>query len=1287
MPTFLSGDITTNGHLEDAAPRHTFADIPTVENYPDFLDIQLKVFHDFVQDDVPPEDRENQGLQEVFNEHFPIEDSRGRYSLEFVNYELDAPKHTMQECIAQGLTYEVPLNATLRLSSKEEEDGEEAIEAIEQEVYLGELPFMTARGTFIVNGAERVIVSQLHRSPGVFFSKEMHSNGTELYSARVIPFRGSWMEFSTDVRDVLWAYIDRKKKVPVTTLLRALGHSDDETLIRMFDLADAVDFDDEESFQEKAVGRELANSVTIEKVIEIVDEDTGEVVDEETEREVLLPAEHELEEDDFEALDEHDISRVYVIKEDVGEEALDRSTLVTTLQKDATHTEEEALYLIYEKLRGSEAPDLDSAKQALERLFFSDQRYDLGDVGRHRINERLELDVDEDTQVLTKEDVVGIVHELVKLQNGEATADDIDHLSNRRVKTIGEQLGSQFSLGLARMARTIRERMNLRDADKFTPKDLVNARTISSVINTFFGTNQLSQFMDQTNPMAELTHKRRLSALGPGGLTRERAGFEVRDVHYTHYGRICPIETPEGPNIGLISSLCVYGVINDFGFIETPYRVVEDGRVTEEVEYLTAEQEDKAIIAQANAPFGEDGHFKEDQVRCRYRGDFPIVEPGEVQYMDVAPNQIVSPSASLVPFISHDDANRALMGANMQRQGVPLLRSDSPIVGTGLEGQVAKDSGACVVAEGDGVVEYVDAERIVVRYDEDQQKTDLTFGEPVREYQLTKFRRTNQDTCMNQKPIVQQGDRVEDGQVLTDGFATEKGELALGKNVLCAFMPWQGYNFEDAIVISERLVADDVYTSVHIEEFEHEVRDTKRGEEELTREIPNVSEEATKDLDERGIIRVGAEVNPGDIIVGKITPKGETDPTPEEKLLRAIFGDKAGDVKDASLKAKPGMDGVVIDTKLFSRRQLDPASKKMEEKRLENIERNKERKLENLNERFFNKFFGVVEGTTSAGIEDRDGNTIVPEGGEFDPDVFESVDPQMLSTRMQFTDEEGVNEDIRTLLKNYKSRRRDIVGKAKREEHQVQMGDELQAGIVQMAKVYVARKRKIQVGDKMAGRHGNKGVIANVVPVEDMPFLDDGTPVDIVLNPLGVPSRMNLGQIYETLLGWAGDKLGVKYATPIFDGATLEDIGDELEKAGLPRDGKAQLYDGRTGEPFDEKTTVGQIYMMKLSHLVEDKMHARSIGPYSLITQQPLGGKAQFGGQRLGEMEVWALYAYGASSTLQEMLTYKSDDVQGRSQAYESIVKGKNMPSPNVPESFNVLIRELQGLGLEVTLD
>ena len=1303
MP-ITNGSVTTNGSLTNGAAtsgqyvgsddlhlsarngRDTFARIPAVWDYPDFLNIQIQAFHDFVQDNVPPEERKEEGLQAVFQEHFPLKDSRERYTLEFVEYGLDAPKHTVEECIAQGLTFSVPLKAKLRLSKKAE-DEEEAEEAIEQEVYLGTLPFMTRQGTFIVNGAERVIVSQLHRSPGVFFGRDIHSNGTELFSARVIPFRGSWVEFSTDVRDVMWAYVDRKKKLPVTTLLRALGFSSDQELVNIFELAETADISSESAFED-FIGRELATSVIIERDVEIIDEDTGEVIEEEIEREVLLPAEHELEPDDFETLSEHGVEQVFLVREKSDEEdELDVSTLVTTLRKDPTHTEEEALHHLYEVMRGSEAPDLETARGILDRLFFSEKRYDLGDVGRHRINDRLNLDVDPGEQTMTRDDIVGIVREIVKLQNGKSTADDIDHLSNRRVKTVGEQLRSQFSLGLARMSRTIKERMNLRDADKFTPQDLVNARTISSVINTFFGTNQLSQFMDQTNPMAELTHKRRMSALGPGGLTRERAGFEVRDVHYTHYGRLCPIETPEGPNIGLISSLCCYATINDFGFIETPYRVVEDGRVTGEVAFLTAAQEDQTIIAQANAPIEEDGHFTNDEVRCRYRGDFPIVPPEEVQYMDVAPNQIVSPSASLIPFLEHDDANRALMGSNMQRQAVPLLRNEAPLVGTGLESRVARDSRAALVAEGKGVIEYVDANRIVIRYEQDKEDADLAFDDPVRTYELTKFRRTNQDTCINQKPIVEAGQEVEEGDVLTDGFCTDKGDLALGRNLLCAFMPWRGYNFEDAIVLSERLVQDDVYTSVHIEEFTHEVRDTKRGEEELTREIPNVSEEATKDLDERGIVRVGAKIGPGDIIVGKITPKGETDPTPEEKLLRAIFGDKAGDVKDASLKAPPGMNGTVIDTKLFSRRKLDPASKKMEEQRLKRIEREYEEELADLNEQFWEKFFSLAEGLKAYAIEDREGRQLVAEDADIQRSDFEDVDPAQLNPAASYTQGDVTNQKVKQLLRNYTAQRKDIEGRKDRSEHQVQMGDELPAGIVQMAKVYVAKKRKIAVGDKMAGRHGNKGVVAKIVPQEDMPFLEDGTPVDICLNPLGVPSRMNLGQIFETLLGWAGDKLGTRFATPIFDGASMDDIADKLEEAGLPRDGKAQLYDGHTGEPFDEKTTVGQIYMLKLSHLIEDKIHARSIGPYSLITQQPLGGKAQFGGQRLGEMEVWALYAYGASATLQEMLTYKSDDVSGRSRAYESIVKGDPMPEPGIPESFNVLVRELQGLGLEVSLD
>ncbi len=1275
-----------NGHSLDGNGRISFARTVPVQDYPDFLDVQLKSFRDFVQDDVPPEEREDIGLQAVFKEHFPIQDSRERYMLEFIYYGLDAPKHSVEECIAQGLTYSVPLKAKLRLSSREDEDEDEAEEAVEQEVYLGNLPYMTERGTFVINGAERVVVSQLHRSPGVFFGQSVHPNGTELFSARIIPFRGSWIEFSTDVNNVMWAYIDRKKKLPVTTLLRALGFSSNEELVRTFDLADSFDVKDEAEFS-KVVGRKLAASVTVERTAEVIDEDTGEVIEERKEREVVLPADHELKPEDFALLQDAGITKIFLIREDEEEEELDKSTLLNTIRKDPTNSEAEALEYLYFQLRGSEAPDLETARGVLDRLFFSEKRYDLGEVGRYRLNKRLRIDESLETLTLTQGDIIAIIRELVNLQNGKSVVDDIDHLGNRRVRTVGEQLAAQFSLGLARMARTIKERMNLRDAENFTPQDLVNARTVSSVINTFFGTNQLSQFMDQTNPLAELTHKRRMSALGPGGLTRERAGFEVRDVHYTHYGRLCPIETPEGPNIGLISSLCVHAKINDFGFIETPYLVVRDGVVTKEIQYLSAEEEDNVIIAQANAQVDENGNFKTEYVKCRFRGDFPIVEPKKVQYMDIAPNQIVSPAASLIPFLEHDDANRALMGSNMQRQAVPLLRAEAPIVGTGLEARVARDSRANIVAEGPGVVEYVDATKVVIRYDQSAEDADVTFEEPIKTYHLTKFRRTNQDTSVNQKPIVKVGQRVEEGTVLTDGFSTDKGDLALGKNVLVAFMPWRGYNFEDAIILSERLVAEDVYTSVHIEEFELQVRDTKRGEEELTREIPNVSEEATKDLDERGIIRIGADVKAGDIIVGKITPKGETDPTPEEKLLRAIFGDKAGDVKDASMKAPPGMKGVVIDTKLFSRRKLDPASKKQEQQRLAEIESKLETDIADLNRKFWEKFFRITDGQVSAGVEDREGRVILSEGAKFTREAFTDVAPTSLNPAYDFVQDKDANRRVKRLLRNYGIIFNRIQGEAKRLKHQVQMGDELPPGIVQLAKVYIARKRKIQVGDKMAGRHGNKGVVARIVPVEDMPFLEDGTPVDIVLNPLGVPSRMNLGQIYETLLGWAGKKLGRKFATPIFDGATMEDITAALEEAGLPTDGRAQLYDGRTGEPFDQKTTVGYIYMLKLSHLVEDKIHARSIGPYSLITQQPLGGKAQFGGQRLGEMEVWALYAYGAAHTLQEMLTYKSDDVQGRSKAYEAIVKGENMPEPNVPESFHVLVRELQGLGLEVKLE
>ncbi len=1271
-----------------ALPRQTFARTRTVQDYPDFLGIQLQSYEDFVQANIAPEERDDTGLQAVFKEHFPIQDTRERYTLEFIHYALETPKHTVEECIAQGLSFAVPLKAKLRLSSKEDEDEDEAEEAIEQDVYLGNLPFMTERGTFVINGAERVVVSQLHRSPGVFFGSNIHPNGTQLFSARIIPFRGSWIEFTTDVSNVMWAYIDRKKKLPVTTLLRALGFSSNDDLVTAFDLADTIKVDNKRNWK-NAAGRKLAASVTVERVDTVVDEDTGEVISEEMVRDVLLPADHELSEDDYGLLKDANVSKVFVVQEkDEDGDSIDNTSLLNTIKKDPTHNEEEALKYLYEQMRGTEAPDVETARGVLDRLFFSDKRYDLGDVGRYRLNQRLRhTDVPLETLTLTVQDMTSIIRELIALLNGKASVDDIDHLGNRRVRTVGEQMSSQFSLGLARMARTIKERMNLRDADSFTPQDLVNARTVSSVINTFFGTNQLSQFMDQTNPLAELTHKRRMSALGPGGLTRERAGFEVRDVHYTHYGRLCPIETPEGPNIGLISSLCVHARVNEFGFIETPYRVVKDGKVTDTIKYLSAEEEDDAIIAQANAPLTDKNTFAGDTVSCRYRGDFPLEDPDNIQYMDVSPNQIVSPAASLIPFLEHDDANRALMGSNMQRQAVPLLRPDSPYVGTGLEGRVAQDSRAVLVAEAPGVIEYVDATKIVVRYKQVKSDSDVAFEEPVKTYKLVKFRRTNQDTNVNQRPIVQQGDKVERGTVLADGFSTQNGELALGKNVLVAFMPWRGYNFEDAIILSERLVQDDVYTSLHIEEYDTQVRDTKRGEEELTREIPNVSEEATKDLDDRGIVRVGAEINPGDIIVGKITPKGETDPTPEEKLLRAIFGDKAGDVKDASLKAKPGMKGVVIDTKLFSRRKLDPASKRTEQQQLAEIDAKLQREVAALDTKFYERFFKLLDGKTSGGIEDREGRVLLTEGEMISSASFAEIAPVQMAPRSSFTDDAATNRKVRKLYQNYGQIYNRLQGESKREKHQIQVGDELPPGIVQTAKVYIARKRKIQIGDKMAGRHGNKGVVARIVPQEDMPFLDDGTPVDIVLNPLGVPSRMNLGQIYETMLGWAGKKLGTKYATPVFDGAKVEDIEEKMIEAGLPVDGRVQLYDGRTGEQFDQKTTVGIIYMLKLSHLVEDKIHARSIGPYSLITQQPLGGKAQFGGQRLGEMEVWALYAYGAASVLQEMLTYKSDDVQGRSKAYEAIVKGENMPSPNTPESFNVLVRELQGLGLEIKLE
>jgi DNA-directed RNA polymerase subunit beta len=1263
--------------------RLTFASTEHVLDYPDFLDIQLKSFREFTQLDIAPEDRKNQGLQKIFNDNFPIQDSRETHILEFLHYSVDTPKYSMKECQERGLSYAVPLKAKLRLSAVDEDD--ETTETIEQEVFLGDLPWMTDRGTFIINGAERVIVSQLHRSPGVFFGQNVHPNGTQLYNARVIPFKGSWIEFSTDIRDVLWAYIDRKKKVPCTTLLRALGYSTEDDIFSLFELSEEIEFGTKKKFNKEVVGRRLATNIVVEKMEEVVDDETGEVT-EALNREVLLERDHEIEEDDYGMFKEAGVEKIRV--QTLSPEDSERDVMMNTLRKDPTHDEESALGEIYKQIRTGEMPDPETARQVLERLFFSDKKYDLGEVGRYRLNKRLKLDVDMDIRYLVKEDIVAIIKEVIRLKNMKSQVDDIDHLSNRRVRTIGEQLGQQFSIGLARMSRTIKERMNSRDAEQLTPQDLVNARTISSVINTFFGTNQLSQFMDQTNPIAELTHKRRMSALGPGGLTRERAGFEVRDVHYTHYGRLCPIETPEGPNIGLISSLCVHAKVNDFGFIETPYRKLKDGKVTDEIEYLSAEQEDETVIAQANAPIDKKGVFKNENIFSRFRdGEVGLAKPEQIEYMDVSTNQITSIAAALIPFIEHNDANRALMGSNMQRQAVPLLRPEAPVVGTGLEHRAAKDSRAIIAAEEDGEVVYVSAKEIRVKYDRTDMEQQCYFDEGIKTYDLTKFERTNQDTTINQKPIVQVGDKVVKGQTLADGCATDQGELALGRNLLVGFMPWRGYNFEDAIVVSERVVQDDIYTSIHIQEFEQQVRDTKRGEEELTREIPNVSEEATKDLDEQGIIRVGAKINPGDILVGKITPKGETDPTPEEKLLRAIFGDKAGDVKDASLKTPPGVSGTVIDTKLFSRKRDEQISRKEEKKQVELENERHAEKVEELNSKMVDKLYTLLRDKTSPGVYNFSGVELIPKGEKYRKSDFEELDPVNINENIDWATDEELVEHVRLLFKNYRELRRKIDTEAKRRKYQIQVGDDLPPGIIQKAKVYVAKKRKLQVGDKMAGRHGNKGVVAKVVPIEDMPYMEDGTPIDICLNPLGVPSRMNLGQIYETILGWAAKKLGVKFASPIFDGATQEQVEEQLEKAGLPKDGRVTLYDGRTGEPMDQKTTVGYIYMLKLNHLIEDKMHARSIGPYSLITQQPLGGKAQFGGQRLGEMEVWALYAYGASSILKEMLTVKSDDVKGRSRVYEAIVKGENLPEGDVPESFKVLLREMMGLGLEIHID
>ncbi len=1282
--------------------RKSFASIKSVIEYPDFLDVQIQSFKDFFQLETPAENRSKEGLYKVFAENFPISDSRENFVLEFIDYHIDPPKYSVDESIDRGLTYSVPLKAKLKLSCND--DDNEDFVTIEQEVFLGNIPYMTERGSFVINGAERVIVSQLHRSPGVFFAQSKHTNGTKLYSARIIPFKGSWIEFATDVNNVMFAYIDRKKKFPVTTLLRAIGYGTDKDILDLFELSEEVSAT--KPVLKKIVGRRLAARVLRSWTEDFVDEDTGEVVSIDR-NEILLERDSVIREEDLETILDSGSKSVILHREDVN--IADFSIIYNTLQKDNSNSEKEAVEQIYRQLRNSEAPDEQTARDIIHNLFFSDKRYDLGEVGRYRINKKLSLSLSSDVRVLTNEDIVSIVKYLIGLINSKAVVDDIDHLSNRRVRTVGEQLYSQFGVGLARMARTIKERMNVRDNEDFKPVDLINARTLSSVINSFFGTNQLSQFMDQTNPLAEITHKRRMSALGPGGLSRERAGFEVRDVHYTHYGRLCTIETPEGPNIGLISSLCVHAKVNRMGFIETPYRKVKDGKVAvnDGLVYMSAEEEDNNYIAQANAHHDEEGKFYSDKIKSRFEGDFPVVEPEKVTYMDVAPNQIVSVAASLIPFLEHDDANRALMGSNMQRQAVPLLRPEAPIVGTGLEQRVALDSRTLIVAEGDGEIEYVDSNKIIVKYDRTDNERLISFESDSIPYELIKFRRTNQDTCVNLKPIVLKGERVIKGQPLVEGFATNQGELALGRNMQVAFMPWQGYNFEDAIVISEKVVSQDIFTSIHIEEFELEVRDTKRGEEELTSEIPNVSEEAVKNLDENGIIRIGAEVKEGDILIGKITPKGESDPTPEEKLLRAIFGDKAGDVKDASMKAPPSLKGVVIDTKLFSRPKKDKDLRAKSKRQVDTLKETYSKNLTNLRDRMVDKFVTLLEGKTCQGIKHKFGDEILSKGVKFTrKNIKDSLFPDKNSYRDESnynvteevnlitdllldscTNDATINLLIVNLVKNYNKIRNEVSGKFKRERFTLEVGDELPAGIVQLAKVYVAKKRKLRVGDKMAGRHGNKGVVAKIVRHEDMPFLEDGTPMDIVLNPLGVPSRMNIGQIYETVLGWAGLKLGRKYSTPIFDGASQKEVADELKEAGLPENGRTYLYDGLSGDRFDQPVTVGVIYVLKLGHLVDDKMHARSIGPYSLITQQPLGGKAQFGGQRFGEMEVWALEAFGAAHILQEILTVKSDDVVGRAKAYEAIVKGENMPKPNIPESFNVLVHELRGLALEITLD
>ena len=1263
-------------------PRVNFATVKNPLPYPDFLEVQLKSFRDFLQLDTPPEKRNNEGLYKVFAENFPIADTRNNFVLEFLDYYIDPPRYTIEECLERGQTYSVPLKAKLKLYCTDPDH--EDFATVIQDVFLGPIPYMTEKGTFVINGAERVVVSQLHRSPGVFFGQSTHANGTKLYSARIIPFRGSWIEFATDINNVMYAYIDRKKKLPVTTLLRAIGLESDKDIIEIFDLAEEMKVN--KTNLKKALGRKLAARVLRTWVEDFVDEDTGEVVSIDR-NEVVIDRETVLEEEHIQQILDSGVSTILLHKEDAN--TSDYSIIFETLQKDTTNSEKEAIQYIYRQLRNAEPPDDASAREVINNLFFSEKRYDLGEVGRYRINKKLGLTTSMDVKVLTKEDMIEIIKYLIELINSKTDVDDIDHLSNRRVRTVGEQLYNQFGVGLARMSRTIRERMNVRDNEVFTPIDLINAKTISSVINTFFGTNALSQFMDQTNPLAEITHKRRLSALGPGGLSRERAGFEVRDVHYTHYGRLCPIETPEGPNIGLISSLCVYAKINDLGFIETPYRTVTDGRVdldNDHVTYLTAEVEEGKVIAQGNAPVNDDGTFKNPRVKARLDADFPIVPGNEVQLMDVAPQQIASIAASLIPFIEHDDANRALMGSNMMRQAVPLMRSEAPIVGTGIERQLVRDSRTQIMAEGDGTVEFVDATTIRIRYDRTEEEDFVAFEEPVKEYSIPKWRKTNQSTTIDLRPICNKGQRVKAGDILTEGYATENGELALGRNLKVAFMPWKGYNYEDAIVLNERMVKEDILTSVHVDEYSLEVRETKRGMEELTSDIPNVSEDATKDLDERGIIRVGAHVVPGDIMIGKITPKGESDPTPEEKLLRAIFGDKAGDVKDASLKATPSLKGVVIGTNLYARANKTGRANKAVQAQLPKLDEEYEEKLSALKDILISKLMTLTAGKTSQGVKDFLGTDIIAKSGKFTAGALKDVDFDTVNLS-QWTADEHTNDLIRQLIVNYLRKSKEIQAELRRKKFDISIGDELPSGIMQIAKVYIAKKRKIGVGDKMAGRHGNKGIVSRVVRQEDMPFLADGTPVDICLNPLGVPSRMNLGQIFETVLGWAGRELGEKFATPIFDGATLDDLNSWTDKAGLPRYGKTYLYDGGTGERFDQPATVGVIYMLKLGHMVEDKMHARSIGPYSLITQQPLGGKAQFGGQRFGEMEVWALEAFGASHILQEILTIKSDDVTGRSKAYEAIVKGDAMPAAGIPESLNVLLHELQGLGLSINLE